>query len=929
MSTTRLTAILGVFMLLFLVASHVLAVAPTPEAVEKWKAEGVWEQKVANWNAFKKAGGCSPEIHTPFDRAKRFDRMALGEQAADTAYVIVILVDFTDNPHTGGGVNSGPEDFDSLLFSNRETDLIINPTGSMTDYYLENSYGQFYVKGDIYGWYTMPETYAWYVGADDGAVNSSVLAKQALDSAYANGADFSKYDRNGDTYCDGVIIIHAGPGAEEGAYGIWSHKANIVPPRVYDGVTVEAYTMNPEESGGDLSPIGVFCHEYGHFLGLSDLYDVNYDPPGSYGLGKWSLMASGNYNGGSQRPAHLDGWSKVVANFASYTIVNENLSGVVIPQVETDPVIYFLGNAVGGGSQYWVVENRQKTGFDLALPGEGLCIYHIDMAGPLPNNDPERYRVALEQADGNDDLAYTVGNYGDASDPWPGSSNNRNFHDLSSPNSRLNVTGVTTQIGVWNISNPDSLMTADFDVEYSRPYTVLTGPDSIIFDDSQEGNGDGIITAGETVNFYFTVKNLMRHAYNPRASLSSSNPDVQLLTNDVPFATDLDAVARSNFDTGLPIKFKMADEFTPIIDSFILTITADSVAGVAGSENYSKTFGIEVSLGAPQILIVDDDQGDDYDEIYREMVYLRRIPHQVWHSDASGSPTGTELGRYPMVFWHTGQQASGSLGSSDISALKEYLGTYDGQLFLSGFAAVPDIQANDPSFLTDYLHTNSSSTSNWYVFKSFSDNPVTGGTKYRYGTVLPKPFALLEPLGDAQGALYVGDFGSAKEDRPDWVTAVTYDGAYKTFLMTFPFEYIGDLFVSSGYATKDTLLNRVIGFFGGTLTSVWDGRPFAALPISFDLNQNYPNPFNPSTVISYTLRTDSEYGTRPAKTNLAVYNMLGQKVKTLVDEVQLPGNYSVEWNSTNTTGKKVASGVYFYKLTRGNDAQARKMILLK
>ena len=843
--------------------------------------------------------------------------------------MIVILVEFSDWPYTGQGISAEPEDFDSLLFSNRETDVIHNPTGSMTDYYLEVSYEQFYIKGDIFGWYTMPETYAWYEGGDDGTSNGRILAKHAVDSAEANGADFSKYDRNGDAYCDGVVVIHAGPGAEEGVFGIWSHKSNISPPLTYDLVTIEAYTMNPEETGGDLSPIGVFCHEYGHVLGLADLYDVDYDPPSSDGLGRWSIMASGNYNGGGQRPAHFDGWSKVLLGFADYTIVNENLDSVVIPQVESEPTVYFLGNALSGGSEFWVVENRQKTGFDLALPGEGLCIYHIDLAGPLPNNDPERYRIAMEQADGNNDLAYTEYNNGDASDPWPGSSNNRNFHDLSLPNSRLNLTEVTTEIGVWNISNPDSLMTADLDIEYSRPYTVLTGTDSIIFDDSQEGNGDGIITAGETVNFYFTVKNLMRHAFNPRASLSSSNPDVQLLTNDVPFATDLDGIARSNFDTGLPIKFKMADEFTPIIDSFLLTITADSVAGVAGSENFAKTFGIEVSLGPPQILIVDDDQGDDYDEVYREMVYLRRIPHNVWHADASGSPTGAELGNYPMVFWHTGQQTSGSLGSSDISALKEYLGTYNGHLFLSGFALVTDIQTHDPSFLTDYLHTNSSSTGNWYVFKSFSDNPVTGGTKYRYGTVLPKPFALLEPLGDAQGALYVGDFGPTKVDRPDMVTGVTYDGAYKTFLMTFPFEYIGDLFVGSGFATKDTLLNRVIGFFGGTLTSVWDGRPFATLPSSFDLSQNYPNPFNPSTLISYTLRTDGEYGTRPAKTNLTVFNMLGQKVKTLVDEVQLPGNYSVEWNSTNAAGKKVASGVYFYKLTRGNDTQARKMILLK
>ncbi|TET94597.1 MAG: M6 family metalloprotease domain-containing protein, partial [Candidatus Zixiibacteriota bacterium] len=242
-----------------------VAVAPTREAVEKWKTEGVWEQKVANWKAFKKAGGCAPEVHSVFNKEKHRQNLALGIQTVDTVNVIVILVDFDDWPYDSQAVAGTPADFDSILFSNN------NPTGSMTDYYLENSYGRFYIKGDIFGWYRMDSTYEWYVSDDDGLTRGRYLAADAVDAAEADGVDFSEYDHDDDGYCDGVIIIHAGRGAEDGVYGIWSHKWNIYPARYYDGVTISAYTMNPEETwfpmGIKLSPIGVFCHEYGHILG--------------------------------------------------------------------------------------------------------------------------------------------------------------------------------------------------------------------------------------------------------------------------------------------------------------------------------------------------------------------------------------------------------------------------------------------------------------------------------------------------------------------------------------------------------------------------------------------------------------------------------------------------------------------------------------
>jgi hypothetical protein len=94
------------------------------------------------------------------------------------------------------------------------------------------------------------------------------------------------------------------------------------------------------------------------------------------------------------------------------------------------------------------------------------------------------------------------------------------------------------------------------------------------------------------------------------------------------------------------------------------------------------------------------------------------------------------------------------------------------------------------------------------------------------------------------------------------------------------------------------------------------------LPEGFVLDQNYPNPFNPDCEIEYSLSKDVEV-------NLYVYNLLGQRVKTLVDEYQSAGRKTVRWDGTDDNGCKLASGIYFYRIKAGEYTETKKMILMK
>jgi M6 family metalloprotease-like protein len=371
---------------------------------------------------------------------------------------LALLIDFPDRQ---ADVNARPASvFDNLLFG-----LGVSPYGSLREFYIEQSYGTYDVTGETHGWLRTTDNYA--TTYDDGYYGfgggGKAVTKAALDLVDPS-VDFGLFDSDGpdgipnsgddDGYADACIIVYAGAGSHDTGdpSDIWAHQGGFDPnyltndPAAGGGfIRILSYTMQPEvnmSADGDsvMAGLGVFAHEYGHILGLIDLYDGSRD---TWGIGYWCLMSYGAWlmrGDEVYSPAHLSAWCKEKLGWVTPVIVTQNLAGVVIPPVESDPTVYKVWRDGIPEEEYFLIENRQNVGFDDILPGSGLLIWHIDGDG-----DPYIDLVDLEEADGRDDLENGTGSrpeggfyhpeLGDSGDPYPGDSLNTVFDNLSYPSS--------------------------------------------------------------------------------------------------------------------------------------------------------------------------------------------------------------------------------------------------------------------------------------------------------------------------------------------------------------------------------------------------------------------------------------------------------------------------------------------------------------
>ncbi len=410
---------------------------------------------------------------------------------SDNFSLPVLLGNFSDETNI-----KSRDEFQTVLFGQ-------NPSGSMIDFYREISYGQFELSGMVYGWFGSDQNKAYYV--DKNAPYEfvrDIAAKADPTVNYANydndGPDGVPNSGDDDGYVDAVYVICPGYEDNEAFHAhMWTLESSGLgeyetdDPAIGGGnIKINTYAITEELFSGDsenyvIQPIGTLCHEFGHILGLPDLYDRTGDDQepdfrNSEGLGQWCLMGSGNYgaDGGTpSRPVQMSAWCKIQMGWISPTVVSSN-GQVSLAQVETNPTALKIWEDSYHSFRYFLIENRQAAGFDRDVPNPGMLIYHVDESRTWdmdayagPGNDDYRMKlVDLEEADGVDDLDNGV-NRSDGGDPFPGSSGARTFDDSSTPNSK-DGQGNSTGIAIREISDPGETMTAMVTVRSDNGYTL-------------------------------------------------------------------------------------------------------------------------------------------------------------------------------------------------------------------------------------------------------------------------------------------------------------------------------------------------------------------------------------------------------------------------------------------------------------------------
>lgn len=340
---------------------------------------------------------------------------------------LVILANFADTKFK-------PEHtldlYKQIINGENYSDETLGFKGSVRDYFKAQSGGQFEIDFDVVGPVDLPKGYAGYGKNDASGRDQAALVypmvEDAVNLAKDQVTDWKQYDWDGDGLVEEVFVLYAGHGQAKYPQDpdlVWPHKSAIDPMTVADGVKVSVYACSSELGATEaIDGIGAFCHEFSHCMGLKDHYDIN---GRGYGTGFWDIMCFGCYNGNSFLPAEYNSYEKMFCGWKEPIVLNaepQKIEGMKALAAGGDTYIFYND---GNENEYYMLENRQKTGWDAALPGEGLIVLHVDYSkGAWEDNqvnyNAARQRMTVIPADN------TLGSTDEdkAGDAWPYQGNN-------------------------------------------------------------------------------------------------------------------------------------------------------------------------------------------------------------------------------------------------------------------------------------------------------------------------------------------------------------------------------------------------------------------------------------------------------------------------------------------------------------------------
>jgi len=389
------------------------------------------------------------------------------------------------------------------------------------------------------------------------------------------------------------------------------------------------------------------------------------------------------------------------------------------------------------------------------------------------------------------------------------------------------------------------------------------------------------------------------------------------------------------------------------VEYYYFTVTAvDTSDNESEMSDEVESFVITLDQG---ILVVDEtyrDYPNYYNMVDEDSInafYHRALQDYTYafadHSCPNCYPPNQihikELGYYSVVVIHSednrGNRSLGALGDSSYLVLKEYL-NYGGKVIIEGRRNLWKQSVGDwgmrefsPGDIPyDYLNVKSAYVPFWSVIDRSEEFIGAFSHLPGYPDLLVDSLRVahssngLELAGRVPGVGYIDSLmageiiyrfhsaydTSSSEGKP---VAFRHLGDGQVIFFDFPLY-----FIQEPQATE--LLHKALSDFG-IFTSVEEEKE-EKVPSSFALKQNFPNPFNSETVIEYSLP-------RGSHVRIAVYNILGQRVKILLDRGQMAGRKSVVWDGKNEKGQEVSSGIYFYRIEAEEFVRTKKMLLLK
>jgi len=842
-----------------------------------------------------------------------------------------------------------------------------NPTGTVSQYYAEVSYGQLTVTGDVMAWTPVVGTGAYYEGSTNGLdppARTGEFIKEILD-ARDPALNFGLYDNDGpdglpnsgddDGFVDAVVFVHGEFGGECGGPNIISHSwfysawpastGNPYPTndaRTGGGfIQVDDYVIAPALNCGAVAPytsseyidIGVYCHELGHMLGLPDLYDRD---GGSNGIGHWGIMGAGVWNT-PERPAHFDAWCRVELGWVLPVDVGWQATTVAIPNVEQNAVVYRLPftderfrrstacaingayslycglSAAEGTARGWASPGPgggygsnwyQTIEHDFAYSGSGSVSFQYDFACDLESTFDFAYAVV--EVNGTE---YTLATY-------TGTGAGTATIDLTPRLAPLAGGTYTLKFRA----------TSDFSFDDSDGQDPSSCGAFVVDDVSVTGGGESYATdfearadgwyqdpAENPSSEYWLVENRRRLGFDQ--NLHGEGLLIWHVDNEV-----LHAPLSVNDGTGGNVRGLVLEEADGIDMTGLnngepddvypgpLNVTSFTSATTPNStDNTGRTTRIEVTnIGPP---------GSTASATLR-----------------AGDPAPTGSAVDPV-----------SIDNDQVAVVVQIAGTgirHGATILLAmsgGSSSAPGDNADgedvvatslewvDPTLIRGTVNVYSKTAGLWDVIVTNPDGQwftLPGAVTINYIVATRLVSASIDVVGDGVRLRYqlMGrEPGEVlrlyRSDRRNGGWAVIAEDLQPVHAESY--QFVDDK-VAAGATYYYLLESRLES---GEVRELHRG--VAVVPAQeMVLEQNHPNPFNPTTSIRLYL---------PARTDVAldVYDVTGALVRRLASGTFDSGSHVVEWDGTDASGRPVASGVYIYRVVADRRAISRKMMLLK